>query len=112
MRLTEQGEVIGQKFNTATNAAANLETLLAGTLGGELLSQKRDGMEEISPVMNFLSNASREAYRELLESDRFVEFYRQTTPIDAIERSRIGSRPSRRTGQATLADFTGNTMGI
>ena len=105
LRLTEQGEVIGQKFNTATNAAANLETLLAGTLGGELLSQKRDGMEEISPVMNFLSNASREAYRELLESERFVEFYRQTTPIDAIERSRIGSRPSRRTGQATLADL-------
>ena len=105
LRLTEQGEVIGQKFNTATNAAANLETLLAGTLGGELLSQKRDGMKEISPVMNFLSHASRKAYRELLESDRFVEFYRQATPIDAIERSRIGSRPSRRTGQATLADL-------
>ena len=72
LRLTEQGEVIGQKFNTATNAAANLETLLAGTLGGELFESKT-GWDEISPVMNFLS-LPRKAYRELLESDRFVEF--------------------------------------
>jgi phosphoenolpyruvate carboxylase len=34
-----------------------------------------------------------------------VQFYRQATPIDAIERSRIGSRPSRRTGQASLQDL-------
>jgi phosphoenolpyruvate carboxylase len=34
-----------------------------------------------------------------------MTFYRQATPIDAIEQSRIGSRPSRRTGQATLDDL-------
>ena len=38
LRITEQGEVIGQKFNTATTASSNLETLLAGSLGARLLS--------------------------------------------------------------------------
>jgi phosphoenolpyruvate carboxylase len=40
-----------------------------------------------------------------LHSDGFVTFFRQATPIDAIEQSRIGSRPSRRTGQASLKDL-------
>ena len=55
--------------------------------------------------MDHLAESSRLAYRELLETDGFVQFYRQVTPIDAIERSRIGSRPSRRTGQASLEDL-------
>jgi phosphoenolpyruvate carboxylase len=55
--------------------------------------------------MDCLAEYSRLAYRELLETDGFVEFYRQATPIDAIERSRIGSRPSRRTGQSSLQDL-------
>jgi phosphoenolpyruvate carboxylase len=34
-----------------------------------------------------------------------VRFFRQATPIDAIEASRIGSRPARRSGQQTLDDL-------
>ncbi len=105
LRITEQGEVIGQKFNTATTASANLETLLAGSLGAQMLPSERGESEQTSVVMDSLAQSSRLAYRELLETDGFVQFYRQATPIDAIERSRIGSRPSRRTGQATLQDL-------
>ena len=105
LRITEQGEVIGQKFNTATTASSNLETLLAGSLGARLLSSFKQEPESLSDVMDYLAESSRLAYRELLETDGFVEFYRQATPIDAIERSRIGSRPSRRTGQSSLQDL-------
>ena len=105
LRITEQGEVIGQKFNTATTASSNLETLLAGSLGARLLSSSKDELEATVRLMDHLAESSRLAYRELLETDGFVEFYRQATPIDAIERSRIGSRPSRRTGQASLEDL-------
>jgi phosphoenolpyruvate carboxylase len=35
----------------------------------------------------------------------FIEFYRSATPIDALELSSIGSRPSRRSGQRSLADL-------
>ena len=75
------------------------------SLGARLLSSSKQEPESLSDVMDYLAESSRLAYRELLETDGFVEFYRQATPIDAIERSRIGSRPSRRTGQSSLQDL-------
>jgi phosphoenolpyruvate carboxylase len=105
LRITEQGEVIGQKFNTPTTATANLEWLMAGSFGGRLLALKATGGEGVPAIMDHLSETSRAAYRRLLEEPGFLQFYRQATPIDAIEHSRIGSRPSRRSGLATLDDL-------
>ena len=105
LRVTEQGEVIAQKYNTPATATANLEWLLAGSLGAQLLATKQENNPVIDDAMETLAKRSRVAYRELLEADGFIEFYRQATPIDAIEQSRIGSRPSRRSGKATLEDL-------
>jgi len=105
LRVTEQGEVIAQKYNTPATATANLEWLLAGSLGAQLLAEKQKATSQIDTAMETLAKSSRVAYRELLEADGFIDFYRQATPIDAIEQSRIGSRPSRRTGKASLEDL-------
>ncbi|MGJ8651853.1 MAG: phosphoenolpyruvate carboxylase [Opitutaceae bacterium] len=105
LRVTEQGEVIAQKYNTPATATANLEWLLAGSLGAQMLATKQKASTAIDKAMETLAISSRKAYRELLEADGFIEFYRQATPIDAIEQSRIGSRPSRRTGKASLEDL-------
>ncbi|HAV12044.1 MAG TPA: phosphoenolpyruvate carboxylase [Opitutae bacterium] len=105
LRVTEQGEVIAQKYNTPATATANLEWLLAGSLGAQLLAEKQQATPTIDAAMETLAKSSRAAYRELLEADGFIDFYRQATPIDAIEQSRIGSRPSRRTGKASLEDL-------
>ncbi|MEX0324959.1 MAG: phosphoenolpyruvate carboxylase [Puniceicoccaceae bacterium] len=105
LRITEQGEVIGQKYNTPTSAAANLEWFMAGSLGGKLLAARADIPDRLKQYMEHMALESRAAYRKLLEHPHFMKFYRQATPIDAIEHSRIGSRPTRRTGQATLADL-------
>lgn len=106
LRLTEQGEVIGQKYNTLQTATANLEYLVAGTLGARLLSSHLDkDPSELNEAMAKLAAYSQVRYKALLKADGFMQFYRQVTPIDAIEQSRIGSRPSRRTGQATLDDL-------
>ena len=59
----------------------------------------------LAPVLEKLSRSSQRAYRRLLDTEGFLSFYRQATPIDALEHSRIGSRPSRRTGQPSLADL-------
>jgi phosphoenolpyruvate carboxylase len=55
--------------------------------------------------MDHLAEWSRQVYVALLNSEGFLTFFRQATPIDAIEESRIGSRPARRTGQQTLSDL-------
>jgi phosphoenolpyruvate carboxylase len=105
LRITEQGEAISQKFSNPVTATYNLELLLAGacrfSVGpGEGLPE--DGFGEI---MSRLVAASRRAYRGLLETDGFMDFYRGATPIDVLEASSIGSRPSRRTGARTLGDL-------
>ena len=105
IRVTEQGEVIAQKYNTPATATANLEWLLAGSLGAQLLAAKQTTNKVIDDAMETLAKRSRVAYRELLEAPGFIDFYRQATPIDAIEQSRIGSRPSRRTGKTSIEDL-------
>jgi phosphoenolpyruvate carboxylase len=106
MRLTEQGETIAQKYANPSTATYNLELLLAGVTATTV--QHGAGFVEdpaFAPLMEKLAETSRKAYRDLLDADGFLSFYRQATPIDALENSRIGSRPSRRTGRPSLADL-------
>ncbi|MEI6871358.1 MAG: phosphoenolpyruvate carboxylase, partial [Verrucomicrobiota bacterium] len=106
MRLTEQGETIAQKYANPFTATYNLEMLLAGVAATTLRHKLHaDEDPEFAPLMEKLSTASRATYRQLLDAEGFLDFYRQATPIDALEHSRIGSRPSRRTGKPSLADL-------
>jgi phosphoenolpyruvate carboxylase len=99
-RMTEQGETIAQKYANLANATYNLELLLAGaainTARHRHLPETPDPAEAF---LDTLSDSSQKAYQALLKSDGFIEFYRQATPIDALENARIGSRPARRTGK-------------
>jgi phosphoenolpyruvate carboxylase len=106
VRLTEQGETIAQKYANRITAAYNLEILLAGVGGITLLQkQQAEPVDRTGEIAAELSEASRNAYRKLLNHPKFIDFFRTATPIDALELSSIGSRPSRRTGQHTLADL-------
>ncbi len=106
LRMTEQGETIAQKYANLITATYNLELLTAGT-ASQTLRHKRatrttHGLEKI---LNRLCKTSRESFRKLIENESFMSFYSQATPIDALEASSIGSRPSRRTGTRSLADL-------
>jgi phosphoenolpyruvate carboxylase len=106
LRMTEQGETIAQKYANRLTALFNLELLLAGTIATTALGMTDGGSAHpAEPLMDRLAAASRRAYQDLVHADGFVGFFRQATPIDVIEASRIGSRPSRRTGQQTIADL-------
>ncbi len=106
IRLTEQGETIAQKFGNRATATYNLELLLAGVTANTLRHQNLEkAPQPLENLAEKLAQISGAAYQNLLESDGFIEFFRQATPIDALENSRIGSRPARRTGAATLADL-------
>lgn len=106
MRMTEQGETIAQKYAHQASAVYNIELLTASaaaTTARHRFGAPRD--ESLWPLLDQVSAWSRDAYRELLHAPGFIAFYRQATPIDALENARIGSRPSRRTGQASLDDL-------
>ncbi|MCX7869628.1 MAG: phosphoenolpyruvate carboxylase, partial [Terrimicrobiaceae bacterium] len=95
-----------QKYSKISTAVYHLELLLAGAAaysGGP-----QEAMGAVFPwqaAWEILAPASHQAYRRLVEHPGFLDFYSQATPIDALETSRIGSRPSRRDGQRTLGSL-------
>ena len=105
LRMTEQGETISQKYGTITSALHNLELLQAGTAGVSLKQTAPPQDTRFDRICSFLSQASRDSYTALISHPGFMDYFSTATPIDALETSRIGSRPSRRTGQRTLGDL-------
>ncbi|MDZ7808467.1 MAG: phosphoenolpyruvate carboxylase [Gracilimonas sp.] len=107
MRLTEQGEMISQKYANTITALYNLELLQAGTASHTLSDDKEeeDLQKKLQPIVNKLYDYSLESYQGLVQTDDFVKFFSQATPIDVIESSSIGSRPARRTGKRSFGDL-------
>ena len=106
MCFTEQGETIAQKYANRISAVYNLELFMAGA--AEVLIRQRVGKKRahpLEPVMDMLSDISNQAYRKLIGADGFLTFFREATPIDIIESTRIGSRPARRSGKTSLDDL-------
>ena len=107
MRVTEQGEVIAQKYANRVTATFQLERLLAGVTRTTLLHSVRPqgDTHELESIWPRVVEISFKTYRKLVETDGFVTFFRQATPIDAIEQTQLGSRPSHRSGAGTLDDL-------
>lgn len=106
MRLTEQGETIAQKYANLMNASFNLELLIAGVTTESILHMKTEKKPHfLQKTFVWMAEVSKQRYTQLIHNPHFMTFFSQATPIDAIEQSRIGSRPARRTGQRTLADL-------
>ena len=106
LRLTEQGETIEQKYANKVNAEYNLELLAASTTAKTALGQFTEKkFHPLASILDQMADWSKTKYSGLLHEEGFISFYRQATPIDAIENSKIGSRPSRRTGSKSLEDL-------
>jgi phosphoenolpyruvate carboxylase len=107
LRMTEQGEVINEKYGLRPIALRVFEQAF------NALALSRANVvppEHVDPrwrdAMDVLASESSRVYRATVHDDpEFYEFFRQLTPIDVIERMQIGSRPtsrSERTGIAAL----------
>jgi len=101
LRLTEQGEVINQRYGVRDIAERTAEQMFAPTIlaAANVLSDTHK--PEWDQVAATIARKSREAYRALVyETPDFFDYFRAATPIDVIERMQIGSRPvSRRAGR-------------
>jgi phosphoenolpyruvate carboxylase len=104
LRLTEQGETIERKYANKVNAAYNIELLTSGTLRNTLINT-HESIPELFGLMGFMASESFNTYTALTRHPSFIRFFEKATPIDVIETSKIGSRPSRRTNQRTLSDL-------
>ena len=100
LRLTEQGEVIHRKYGIPGIALRNLEQTTGAVLRASLRPRPPDPREdEWTRIADVLAADARRHYRALVhDHPGFPAYFRAVTPIDVIERLRIGSRPSKRGG--------------
>jgi phosphoenolpyruvate carboxylase len=101
IRITEQGEVVANKYADPELARQSLETLTAGVV---LASFRGEADSEVTEpnarAMEALSQGSMAAYRALVhDTPGFVDYFYGATPISEIADLNIGSRPTSR--QAT-----------
>jgi phosphoenolpyruvate carboxylase len=108
VKFTEQGEAIAENYGNPVIAERNVEQLLdaqiraryrALTAGDDTASDTRH------EPMDVAAAAAREAYRDLLETDGFVRYFEEATPIRVIEDLNLGSRPASRSGERTVEDL-------
>jgi phosphoenolpyruvate carboxylase len=104
MRLTEQGEVLSDRYDDPHIAHRHLEQVIWSSMLASGLPAV-DLPDEWPAMMQRLARTSFEAYRQLVEQPGFVDFFRRATPISEIEQLPIGSRPSRRRGGHSLSDL-------
>ena len=104
LRMTEQGEVLADRYDDPRIAGRHLEQVLWATLmtSTQPLSPPRPQWQE---AMMELSRASLSHYRALIEEPGFLAYFEQSTPIEEIEALPIASRPAHRYGGRSLADL-------
>jgi phosphoenolpyruvate carboxylase len=104
LRVTEQGEVLAERYDDERIAYRHLEQMTWATL---LVSGKDapDLKPEWIGVMRQLSEISYKRYRSLVDHEYFLQYFNEATPINEIEQLPIGSRPARRRERRSLKDL-------
>lgn len=106
LKITIQGETIAQQFGNPLTATYNINALTSGVAKQSIQSKyNSENCNFPMQIMEYLSQESYKHYREIIETPGFINFYSKVTCIDVLEKSKIGSRPARRTGTRTLNDL-------
>jgi phosphoenolpyruvate carboxylase len=102
-KVTEQGEVISDRYGLPSLARRNLELAVTSVLGG--FDAAHDYPAEWFTVLDRMVERSQHAYVELIESPGFLDFFAACTPVDEIGEMQISSRPARRGERRSIEDL-------
>ena len=106
IRMTEQGEIIQNKYGNKDTAYYNLEMLVSATVDRITSKQivSEDHIADFRSSMDKIVTESNEVYKKLVfENSNFLNYFLQATPIKEISNLNIGSRPASR---KKLSDFS------
>lgn len=109
VKITEQGEVISQRYGHPGIAVRSLESAVSAALLGSMNVQTQHMQrteQHWSELMDDLSQSSFETYQALVYGDTgFLEYFQQATPIAEVGELNIGSRPSKRKSSPRIQDL-------
>jgi phosphoenolpyruvate carboxylase len=98
-KVTEQGEVVFARYSNPALARRHLEQVASAVLMTSLPDVEAVADRAASRFRDLagqIEGPARAAYRGLVESDGFEEWFGRVSPIDELGRMRLGSRPARR----------------
>ncbi len=97
VKITEQGEVIAYRYSNRGIGHRHLNQVMNAVLIGMGLKERRHVPSSYYDVMAHLSDLSKQYYRKFVyESDGFLDYWQQATPINELARMQISSRPAKR----------------
>jgi phosphoenolpyruvate carboxylase len=104
LRMTEQGEVIADRYGHPGIAERHLEQVIHAVLHTSFPEEGDQPAAKWSAILDRLAPAACRHYRALVyDNPDFLDYFRQATPIEEIVQLKIGSRPSKR-GRSTSLD--------
>lgn len=102
IKITEQGEVISEKYGNPEIAARNLELMVASVLESSLLHRQsrrsKETLDAWTEAMDSFASEAYDSYRQLASDPSLVSYFLSSTPVEELGKMNIGSRPSRRPG--------------
>jgi phosphoenolpyruvate carboxylase len=104
IKITEQGEVISDKYALPGLGRHNLEGALAAVIEASVLHRTsllpQDVLDGWNTTMDVVAEQGKQAYRALVRDEALVPFFVAATPVDELGKMNIGSRPAKRPGGA------------